>query len=185
MHYQTEIAFALKILQDAENIGFDENKIMPFIQQDADYMRVFLPQPHTLAHLCHLAHNALYGLDRTIAVQESILKNEKHYEVLTQELEKLSNNKTWFFNKKKKKQAIANLEVRINDLRMEMAQRMEEVQSPSAAPWELDRMELCHILTQLLRPPMLDNTEAFEQILGNAIYQFYEQKAKHFESLYN
>lgn len=185
MHYQTEIAFALKVLQDAEDRNFSEEKMQALVQQDADYMRVFLPRPHTLTHVCHLAQNTLYGLDRVIAVQESILKNEKHYEILTQELERLSSSKTWFFNKKKKKQAIVNLEVRINDLRMEMAQRMEEVQSPSAAPWERDRMELCHILTQLLRPPMLDNTEAFEQILGNAIYRFCEQKAKHFESLYN
>lgn len=185
MHYQTEIAFALKILQDAEDRSFDEEKMQALIQQDADYMRVFLPQSHTLTHLCRLAQNALYGLDRVIAVQANILKNEKRYEELTQELESLSNSKTWFFNKKKKKKAIADLEARISDLRMEIAQCMEEVQSPSAAPWERDRMELCHMLTHLLCPPALDNTEAFEQTLGNEIHRLYEQKAKHFESLYN
>jgi hypothetical protein len=185
MNYQTEIDFALRILQDAEDRSFSEEKMQVLVQQDADYMRVFLPQPHTLARLCLLAHNALYGLDRTIAIEANILKNEKRYEALTQELERLSNSKTWFFNKKKKKQAIADLEARISDLRMEIAQCMEEVQSPSAAPWERDRMELCHILTHLLCPPILDNTEGFEQTLCNEIHRFYGQKGKYFESLYD
>ncbi|EAY28506.1 hypothetical protein [Microscilla marina] len=184
MNYHTEIAFALKVLQDAEGNDFDEDKMQAIVQQEADYMRVFLPQPYTLAHICHLAQNALYGLDRTIAIEKSIIAKEKRYEELNQQLEKLSAGKLWFFQKKKK-QKTQDFQTLLADLQQEIYQCMEEVQSPSAAPWERDRIELCHIFGQLLCPPTLDNTEEFEQILCNEIHRFYGQKAKYFESLYN
>lgn len=183
MNYQTEIDFALRILQDLESRDFDEEKMRELMQHDADYMRVFLPQPHALDSVCRSAHGAFYDLERTIAIEKSIIANETRYEELTQQLEKLSAGKLWFFQKKKK-QKIADLKVQIEELRLEIYQCMDAVQSPSAAPWEQDREQLGALFIQLLCPPDLDNTEEFEQVIYHELYRFYNEKANYFESLY-
>ena len=167
MNYQTEIDFALKVLQDAEDNGFDDAKMREMMQQDADYMRVFLPQPDALIEVNRHAE----GLRSFVANEIELTKTLKE---LMQQQEKIEKELEQAPTEALRQQHAA--------LRKEMEPLMFPYESPSGSPLDGGIQQLSMWLGLLLNPT---NNDDFNNQLHKAVQQFYRTKRTQIINSYN
>lgn len=176
MNYQTDIDFALRVLQDAEDIDFDEEKVDEMIRQKADYSRVFLPKPHLLSRIYVIAA-------RTSPFFEKELYIEKHLDQLKTRQKRIKNSlvqtsKVWWWQRKKKEARLA-LQTELEETRCQITTIMTDFQSPSGLGSQRQVSGLAEMFAQVLSPSSVPNvSDDFENILYREIYSFYEKKLR-------
>lgn len=164
MGYQTEIDFALRVLQDAEDNNFSEAKMQAMLQQDADYMRVFLPDPQALYHINLLASLVMHLIKEKQAKKVKIKALYHKQERLQDLLEKAA--------------GISTLETRlrqeIQQVEIELKPLPEQLRSAAPPPLVTTLDEMMCWFRDALQPTQKNN--GFEGELQKAIRQFYQNK---------
>jgi hypothetical protein len=167
MNYQTEIDFALRVLQDAEDNGFDETKMQAMLQHDADYMRVFLPQPDVLVEVNRHAEGLLSFIANEVELAKTLKELMQQQEKIEKELEQAPTEAL-------RQQHAA--------MRKEMEPLMFPYESPSGSPLDGGIQRLGMWLGLLLNPT---NNHDFDNQLQQAMQQFYRTKRNQIVASYN
>jgi transposase InsO family protein len=174
MNYQTEIAFALRVLRDAEAIDFDEEKVDEMIRQNADYMRVFLPKPHLLTQIYIIAARTFVFFEKEFDIKHHLEKLKKRQQTLKDSI--LNLGKVWWWQRKKQATK-QTLQEALEETRYQITNIMTDFQSPSGLGSEIQTTGLTSMFAEVLSPPDMPNTpNHLEDILYREIYVFYEKK---------
>jgi hypothetical protein len=164
MGYQTEIDFALRVLQNAEDNNFSEAKMQAMLQQDADYRRVFLSDPQALHYI-----NLLACLVMRLIKEEQTKKVKAGALYYKQER---------LHNLLEKAAGISTLETRLRQelqqVEIELKPFWEQLRSTEPPPLVTTINEMMCWFRDTLRPTQKDAN--FENELQKAIRQFYQNK---------
>lgn len=164
MNYQTDIDFALRVLQDAEDNSFNKAKMQEMMQHDVDYMRVFLPDTQAFYHIIMLANLMKHIMKEEQAMTVKVGALYRKQETLEVLLEKAA--------------GISTLEARIRQeleqINIELKPFRERLRSAEAPPIQTTMDEMVCWFRNLLQPST--TSKAFEDELQKAIRQFYKNK---------